>query len=69
MRNSEYRANQELANTPRRRINRDYAPTVIPLGDVLKLLGALTAGLVLIANAEVVWKGLKLLWSAAIGAG
>jgi hypothetical protein len=69
MRNSEYRANQELANTPRRRINRDYAPTVIPLGEVLTLLGALTVACAVIAFSEELSKWLKILWSAATAAG
>jgi hypothetical protein len=68
-RKSEYEANRLLADTPRRRINRDYVPTVIPLGEVLKVLGAFTAGLVLIANAEGVWTWLSAITARVIGGG
>lgn len=51
-RESEYRANRELADTPRRRVNRDYAPPTVTLDQVIKVMGWLTAGLVLIAFAK-----------------
>lgn len=52
MRNSEYRANRELAETPKRRINRDYAPPSITLDQVVKILGVFAFALLVIAFAK-----------------
>lgn len=56
MRDSEYRANRELAETPKRRINRDYSAPAIAMSDVIKVLGWFALALLVIAFAQEIWE-------------
>ena len=52
MSKSEWQANQDLAATPRRRVNGQQTAVFIPRGEVIKVIGALSVGLGLIAVAD-----------------
>lgn len=66
MSKSEWQANQDLAATPRRRVNGQQTAVFIPRGEVIKVIGAFGLGLGIIAGSKWMAPYVEAVWKSVI---